>query len=301
MNGGSKLLDAALLQRLERMSIAAKSRIRGTVQGKRRSSELGSSLDFADYRLYSPGDDIRQLDWNAYGRTGKPFIKLFMDEQELPINLWLDASASMDFGQSSGATSLTKWTFARQLAAGVGYIALSRYDRVSAVVYTDRVLHQLRQLRGKGSSLRLFDFLAASIPGGAGDIASVFANPAVLPGRPGMTWLFSDFLYEHGVQEALTYLQAAKQEVVVVQVLSPEETDPQLSGELRLIDSESGDGKEVAISGRVLQSYREEVRHYTESLKRYCFERGIAYVLAKTDIPPADLLLGGFRQNGLLL
>jgi uncharacterized protein (DUF58 family) len=303
MSSGSQLLDGALLRRLDQMSVATKSRIRGTIQGKRRSRDLGSSLDFADYRLYSPGDDTRQLDWNAYGRTGKPFIKLFMDEQELQVHLWLDVSQSMSFGKSSNSHAVfsqTKWEYARQLAAGVGYISLNRYDRVSTGLFSDQVVSQLRNLRGRGSAFRLFDYLTVNEPSGAGDIYKAFRNPTVAPKLPGMTWIFSDFLYEHGVQEALTYLLAAKQEVVVVQVLSPEEIEPQLSGELRLIDSETGNGKEVAISSKVLQAYRAEVRLYTEMLKKYCFERGITYLNARTDIPPAEMLLGSFRQSGLL-
>lgn len=341
MSGGLQLLDASLMRRLDQMSIAAKSRISGTMQGKRRSRNYGSSLDFADYRLYSPGDDTRQLDWNAYGRTGKPFIKLFMDEQELHIHLWLDASKSMDFGRAgfadglsghpfagsaasssrglttrraapqhapgearvgkgSGASPLTKWEYARTLAAAIGYVSLNRYDRVSAAAFTDRVTGQLKHLRGKGSAARLFEFLAGCEAQGAGDAGAVFCNPAVLPRQAGMTWLFSDFLYENGVLEALQYLLAAKQEVVVVQVLSPEELNPGLSGELRLIDSESGAAKEVAVSSKVLQSYREAVEAYTQSLRSFCFERGITYLLAATDVPPGDFLLGELRRSGLV-
>ncbi len=299
---GTNLVNANLLQRLEQLSVAAKSRIRGTMQGKRRSRGMGSSLDFADYRLYSPGDDIRQLDWNAYGRTGKPFIKLFLDEQELQVHVWVDASKSMDFGGPSQDfdTPLNKFAYARQLAACIGYIALNRYDRLNAAAFTDAVTGKLPPLRGKGSAPRLFDFWSAAVPGGQGDIGAVFRHPANLPKLPGMTWLLSDFLYSSGVEEALTYLLAARQEVVVLHILSPEEVDPSLSGELKLIDSESGSAKEVAMSGRVLQAYRSVLEQYTGSLQRFCYERGIAYIRCVTSIPPADLLQGQLRLAGVL-
>jgi uncharacterized protein (DUF58 family) len=302
MSSGVNLLDPALMRRLDQMSIAAKKRIRGTMQGKRRSRDIGSSLEFADYRLYTPGDDTRQLDWHAYGRTGKPFIKLFMDEQELQVNLWLDASKSMDFGRKEGAESvrLSKWEYARQLAAGIGYMSLNRYDRVSAAVFTTQMTKQQKLLRGKGSSLRLFDFLAGCQAAGAGDIGAVFRNPSILPRQAGMIWLFSDFLYEQGIEDALKYLLAAKQEVVAVQVLAPEELDPELAGELRLIDSESGAAREVAMSSKVLQAYRDAALQYTQKLRAFCYERGITYLLALTDVSPADFLLGELRRNGLV-
>ncbi|GGI43398.1 hypothetical protein GCM10008018_01870 [Paenibacillus marchantiophytorum] len=299
MSTGLNLLDPALMRRLDQMSIAAKSRIRGTMQGRRRSKDQGSSLEFADYRLYTPGDDTRQLDWHAYGRTGKPFIKLFMDEQELQVHLWLDASKSMDFGQKDGSGS-SKWAYARQLAAGIGYLALNRFDRVSAAMFTTQITRQMRLVRGKGSAPRLFEFLTGGQPLGEGDIGAVFRNPACLPRQAGMTWLFSDFLYEQGIEESLKYLLAAKQEVIVVQVLAPEEINPSFSGELRLIDSESGAAREVAMSSKVLESYRAAVQQYTQSLKAFCYERGITYLLAVTDIPPGDFLLGTLRNNGLV-
>ncbi|NQX65429.1 DUF58 domain-containing protein [Paenibacillus alba] len=299
MNGGLNLLDPALMRRLDQMSIAAKSRIRGTMQGKRRSKQLGSSLEFADYRLYTPGDDTRQLDWHAYGRTGKPFIKLFMDEQELQVHLWLDASKSMDFGRKEGV-SPSKWEYARQLAAGIGYLSLNRFDRVSAAMFTNEITKQQKLLRGKGSSLRLFEFLASTEPEGIGDISAAFRNPSILPRQAGMTWVFSDFFYEQGLEDALKYLLAAKQEVVVVQVLAPDELDPLLMGELRLLDSETGAAREVAMSSKVLQAYKEAAFQYTQTLKSFCYERGITYLLALTDVPAADFLLGELRRNGLV-
>jgi len=316
MSAGAGLLDSQLLARLDMLSIAAKTRIRGTLQGRRRSRGLGSSLEFADYRLYSPGDDTRQLDWNAYGRTGKPFIKLFMDEQELQVHLWLDVSASMGFGGANGVSPplsapaaggaatglqpLSKLEYAKRLAAAIGYMSLNRFDRVGAASFTDRIESRLAPLRGKGSAPRLFAFLEQCALAGAGDAAAVFGQPGALPGQPGMTWLFSDFMYESGVREALSYLLAARQEVVVVQVLAREEVAPSLSGELKLIDSESGLGKEVAFSDKVLRAYGKAFDRFTGELRAFCFERGIAYVQAVTDMPVDEVLLKELRRSGLL-
>lgn len=288
--------DEELLVRLEQLSLAAKGRVRGTMQGRRRSRQTGASLDFADYRLYSPGDDIRQLDWNAYGRFGKPFIKLFLDEQELMVHLWIDASKSMDFGRREGGVTLHKFDYARHLAACIGYVALAGYDRVGARFFSDRITAELSPIRGKGSAPRLFQFLSDADVHAAGSLTQTVMRPAAVPRFPGMTWVFSDFLYENGVEESLAYLQAARQAVVAVQILEPGELHPELAGDLRLIDSESGSGREVAISGKVLHAYRQQVERYTLKLRQYCSERGIAYLLAVTGTPVLDVIVRLFRS-----
>ncbi|MGF9710692.1 DUF58 domain-containing protein [Paenibacillus naphthalenovorans] len=292
-------LDPKLLLRLEQMSLAAKRLTRGTMQGKRRSKQLGASLEFADYRMYAPGDDIRRFDWCAYARTGKPFIKQFMDEQELQVNLYIDVTRSMGFPLEEAAGN--KLMYARQLAACIGYMALSGYDRVSARLFSDRIVRELPMLRGKGSVHRLFRFLSEAEAESGGDIADAVMKPGAIPRQPGMTWIFSDFLYESGIEEALNYLLAARQEVVVVQVLSEEEVRPALTGDLRLIDSESGTGKEVAVTARVIEAYQAAIRQYTHGLKQFCHERGMTYVLATTDVPVADAVLRSLREHGLLL
>ncbi|MEF3311733.1 DUF58 domain-containing protein [Paenibacillus sp. GYB004] len=292
-------LDSETLLRLERMSITAKTRVRGTMQGKRRSRQTGASLDFADYRLYAPGDDIRQIDWNVYGRSGKPFVKLFLDEQELIVRLWVDVSASMNTGgeRSEGTNKLD---YAKRLAASIGYMALAGYDRVGAGLFGEQVSSTLPVMRGKASARRLFQYLSEAKAEQTGDLFKALGQPGTLPRQPGMTWLFSDFLYESGVYETLNMLAAARQEVVVVQVLSPEELHPELTGDLRLVDIESGTGKEVAMSGKVLKAYKEALDSYTGALRGYCHERGITYALAPTNVPVLEWIAGTMRSSGVL-
>jgi uncharacterized protein (DUF58 family) len=293
-------LDTETLVRLERMSVAVKSRIRGLMQGKRRSRQTGTSLDFADFRQYMPGDDIRQIDWNVYKRSGKPFIKLFLDEQELLLRVWVDVSASMNTGGESATDRTNKLLHAKRLAACIGYIGLAGYDRVAAGVFGQDITATLPAMRGKGAAHRLFEFLAEATPEREGNIHRALSQPGAIPRQPGMTWLFSDFLYEAGVQEAISLLIAAKQEVVVVQVLSPEELHPQLAGDLRLVDVETGTGKEVSMSGTVLRAYQEALDSYTGSLRSFCHERNIAYALAPTNVPPLDWLVSTLRGTGAL-
>lgn len=302
MSADGPLLDSQSLLRLERMTVMAKNRIRGSTQGRRKSRQTGASLDFADYRLYAPGDDIRQIDWNAYGRSGKPFVKLFHDERELTVRLWVDVSASMNTGgeTAGGAGAANKLLHAKKLAACVGYMALAGFDRVGAGVFGDRVAGSLPVMRGKASAQRLFRFLAEAEPGTAGDVRKALTEPGALPRQPGMTWLFSDFLYETGVQETLNMLLAARQEVAVVQVLSPEELHPGYAGDLRLVDVETGVGKEVAMSAKVLKAYKEALDAYTAGLRGFCHERGVSYALAPTNVPALEWIATTLRQTGVL-
>jgi len=302
------MLTDDLMRRVERLVLQARARISGTMQGKRRSVRLGGSMEFADYRPYAPGDDLRRLDWHVYARTGKPYIKQYLDEQEVDIYLYVDVTASMGFpagkcetgregiGQRSGWTKLD---VACRLAACVGYAALCSYDRVSINLFGERLSARLSPLRGKGSAFRMFDFLQHVAMEPRGDLAGVFMNSASLPARPGISFVFSDFLFAHGVEDSLKALRAARQEVVAVQILSPEELTPNLSGDLRLIDSETNTGKEVAISMSVLKAYERSVHRLTRHLERFCFEQGIVHQLAVTSVPVEDMVLREFRRKGI--
>ncbi|WP_422658074.1 DUF58 domain-containing protein [Paenibacillus sp. EC2-1] len=318
MSKTGHLLPPEWMTRLERLSLGARTRVAGTLQGKRRSRRLGSSLEFADYRLYTPGDDVRRFDWGVYSRTGKAFVRQFMDEQELMVSIYVDCSASMNARTSTssldsspskgGNTSRedsegSKWLLARQLAASIGYMALSSYDRLQVACYSRTLDSRLPVLRGKGAAHRLFSHLQQAPTGGDGSLAAALSVPGALPRLPGMTWIFSDFWLEGGEEElsrSLSLLAGAGQETVLVHVLSREELEPRLSGDLRLVDSERMTGKEVAITGRVLDAYREELENYRQMLARVCAERGMTYVLIPADMPLQEAVFGILASAGLV-
>lgn len=314
MSGAGHLLPPEWLPRLERFSLSAKRRVAGTHQGKRRSKRLGSSLEFADYRLYTPGDDVRRFDWGIYSRTGKGFVRQFMDEQELTVSIYVDCSASMgtdiaaspELGGTSGSAlpeGGAKWMLARQLAASIGYMALSSYDRLQIACYSRTLNARLPVMRGKGSAHRLFSFLQSAQTGGEGSLAAALAVPGSLPRQPGMTWIFSDFWLEGGEEElykALSLLSGTGQEVVLVHILSRAELEPKLSGDLRLVDSETLTGKEVALTGKVLEAYERELERYRHMLSAVCAERGMSYVLIPADLPLSDAMFGVLAGSGLV-
>lgn len=318
MSKTGHLLPPEWMTRLERLSLGARTRVAGTLQGKRRSRRLGSSLEFADYRLYTPGDDVRRFDWGVYSRTGKAFVRQFMDEQELMVSIYVDCSASMNARTSTSSLDLSpsmggntsredsegsKWLLARQLAASIGYMALSSYDRLQVACYSRTLDSRLPVLRGKGAAHRLFSHLQQAPTGGDGSLAAALSVPGALPRLPGMTWIFSDFWLEGGEEElsrSLSLLAGAGQETVLVHVLSREELEPRLSGDLRLVDSERMTGKEVAITGRVLDAYREELENYRQMLARVCAERGMTYVLIPADMPLQEAVFGILAGAGLV-
>ncbi|RCX20412.1 uncharacterized protein DUF58 [Fontibacillus phaseoli] len=287
----SPLLPPGLLPKLERLSVNSGKRVRGTVQGKRRSGQFGASLEFADYREYTPGDDIRRFDWSVYRRTGRPFVRQYWDEQEMYVSLYLDISASMDFGgrqildQGGVPGQENKLQYAKMLAAAVGYMALASEDRVQASIFAAKIENRLPNIRGKASASRLFAFLQEAAASGTGDMSQALHTPSSLPSRPGMTWIFSDLWFEGGTEDVkatLSYFLAAGQEVVLVHVVSEDELQPEVSGDLRLVDSELGTGKEIAITGKVLDAYQKELNRYTGDISGYCSERGIRYVQTPT-------------------
>ncbi|WP_059051466.1 DUF58 domain-containing protein [Paenibacillus senegalimassiliensis] len=287
------LLPPSILPKLERLSVRSGRHVRGTTQGKRRSGQLGASLEFADYREYTPGDDIRRFDWGVYRRTGRPFIRQYWDEQELTLSLYLDITASMNFGD--------KLDMAKKLAAAVGYMALSSEDKVQAVLLGDRPLDKLPSLRGKAASLLLFAFLQETSAITGGNVAEAIRQLQVRPREKGMAWIFSDCWLEGGPEQMralLVRLMAMGQEPVLVQIVSGEELAPGYNGDLRLIDSELGSGKEVAMSSKVLKAYFREVEQYTHELKEVCAGLGARYIQIRSDWPLEKAVFTMLRGAG---
>ncbi|GKU78734.1 DUF58 domain-containing protein [Paenibacillus sp. L3-i20] len=306
--------DLSVLTAIDRLRIAGGKRVKGTMTGKRRSALLGSSQEFADYRPYSPGDDVRRIDWNVYGRTGRAYLRQYWDEQELHVHLYVDTSRSMAF---SGGANVSKGQYAFRLAACIGYAALNGDDRLSLKLFDHAVVSgEQSTLHGRGASMKLFRYLATHYQASSEnkadfidsaddltikeisdfeqtqiqDMSIPFRLPGALPRRSGVTWLFTDAMFEDGIEATLVSLTAARQQIVLVHILSPEELNPRLSGELKLIDSELGTGKEVAISNNLLQDYRAAVAAYREDLRRLCAERGASYLFIETSTSVKDAI-----------
>lgn len=304
MGGAAKarpLLDAGFLKKLERLSVGAKQAFPGRRKGERRSPRRGgASIEFADYREYVPGDDLRYVDWKAYGRLERLFVKLFTEEEDLTIHLLVDASQSMAFGGGSGSEDRpTKFDYARKVAAALGYVGLVTYDRVSVAGFSQTVGKRVPILRSRAAVPQLFQYLEQLRPGGATDFAPALQNYTLRAPSPGVCVVLSDFFDPHW-EKGIRALLSRRFQVVLLQILDPGEIEPEMIGDLRLVDSETGESREISVTPQILDRYREALgvfcSHLSETSSRY----GMDYIRIATDAPIEDLLLKTLRDAGLL-
>lgn len=291
---GPSLLSPSFLKRLEQLEIGSRRLIRGTQAGSRRSRMLGQSIEFADYRSYTSGDDIRQVDWYAYARLGKWFLKVFLDERELTVSLYIDCSRSMAFGEPS------KGRRALEIAAALGYMSLHHLDRVSVTTFDQRVRRVLPPQHGRKNIQTLLSFLEQVTFTESGDMAQVLGDASSLPRQAGMTIVLTDGWTEGGYERPLSRLQAAKQQLTVMHVTTQEERDPAFQGDLRLIDSETERYKDVAMSPAILKRYRDTYETYTREWRDWCFRRGIGYIPVAVEDSLEQVVFLLFRQTGLI-
>ena len=300
------LLTPELLRRLEQFQLLAARRAKSSARGERRSRARGQSVEFADYRNYVHGDDFRYLDWNLYGRLERLFLKLYEEERELPVRIFLDASESMTFGEPR------KFHFARQVAAAIGYVALSGFDRVSVIPFPDPVnganadpaarmaelaaRGALRSVRGKRSAIQFFQNLTALTAGGPANLNEALRRGALEARQAGVAVVLSDFLDPAGYEPGLTALVGRGFQVDLVQILAPDELSPTAFGDLRLVDSESGATQEVTFGRFRLKAYRQTVQNFMQRLREFCQARGINFFTASSSTDLQELLLKQLRQ-----
>ena len=289
----------------------AARRAKSSSKGERRSRARGQSVEFADYRTYVHGDDFRYLDWNLYGRLERLFLKLYEEERELPVRIFLDASESMTFGEPR------KFDFARQIAAAIGYVALSGFDRVSVIPFPplDAVTAAtresadpanisleiaargaLRSVRGKKSALQFFRNLSALTAGGPADLNAALRRGALEARQAGVAVVLSDFLDPAGYEPGLTALIGRGFQVDIVQILSPDELSPTTFGDLRLVDSETGFNQDVTFGRYRMKAYRQTVQNFLQKLREFCQSRGINFFTASSNTSLEELLLKQLRQ-----
>ena len=289
------LLNAKLLRQLEQLQLLAQRRSKSTGKGERRSRARGQSVEFADHRNYSHGDDFRYLDWNLFGRLDRLFLKLYEEERELPVRIFLDASESMTFGEPR------KFDFARQIAAAIGYVALCGFDRVSVIPFPDNeaeaaVRGALRSVRGRKTSLPFFRHLHQLTASGQADLNASLRRGALESRQTGLAVVLSDFLDPAGYEEGLKTLLGRGFQIDLIQVLAPDELNPATYGDLRLVDSESGLVEEVTFGKFRLKTYQRMVQNYCQRLREFCQVRGIQYFMAPSDMTLEELLLQRLRE-----
>ena len=288
-----QLFDEAFLRRLEQLELASRRLTAGRMKGERRSTRRGQSVEFADYRNYTHGDDLRQLDWNVYARLEKLFVKLFVEEEDVTVHVLVDASRSMDFGQPN------KLDFARRAAAALAYLGLAHLDRVSVAFLAEGRASAMRPLRGKGRVFEVFRFLSEPRSERLTGLAAAARDYAgKLRGR-GPLIVISDLL-DPGYLDALRDLAGTRCQLSVLHVLAPEELDPEVPPDAHLVDNETGQGIEVTGDDDLVDRYRARLAEWQEELAAFCSRRGGSYVSVPSNVDLSDLLFDVLRRRRVI-
>lgn len=293
------LLDANLVAQLSRVDVQSRKIFRGRVQGERRSKKRGESVEFADHRPYVSGDDLRHVDWNIYGRLDRLFLKLFMEEEDLSLHIVLDCSGSADCG------SPNKFTFMQRAAMALGYIGLVNLNRVSATAIARAedgtgVLTSVRNLRGRRRVHEMGRWMCSLEPGGDLPFTDACKRIALNRTGKGVMVVLSDLLIKEGYQDGLRLLAGRGYDLIVLQVMSPQELDPTVGGDLRLRDVEDRDHAEVTISAPLLKRYKKVVEAYMREVQHFCAVREITHMTVRSDTPIDTLLMDYLRKRGVL-
>lgn len=292
--------DEPFLRRLETLALLYRQAARSPLPGERRSAQRGHSVEFSDFRPYTLGDDFRRIDWNAYARMERLFIKLFVEEVDLPVTLVMDASRSMDWGAPN------KLDFAIRLAAALGYIALAGSDRLTVWVLSapQPGLRHLPPIRGKRSAITLFSFLDALRSNG--DRTPHRRHPPLeflsLAGElstGGPLLLLSDLMDDRW-QEGLNRLAARKFEITLLHILAPDELEPPLEGDFQLIDSETQASVEISANFETLEQYRRALNSWQREWRQFCALRQMHYIPVNTSQPLEELLFAALPQQRVL-
>ncbi len=293
------LLSAELIAKLDPLDLSSKRVFFGKLKGERRSKKRGQSVEFADHRQYATGDDIRHIDWNIYARLDQLFLKLFLEEEDLSLSIVVDCSASSDCGEPN------KFLFMQRCAAAMGYIGLVNLNRVTVTAMGEReggsgVLGAVRDLRGRRRLHDMCAFLCGLEPAGGVNFKDACERIALTRRGKGVMLVFSDFFFKEGYEEGLRRLVGHGYDVFCIQVLSPQELEPPITGDLRLKDIEDADQAEVTISAPLLKRYKANLSAYCKQLELFCLRRDMNLLTVRSDTPVEVLVLDYLRRKGVV-
>lgn len=289
------IINEEFLQQLESLQMLIKNNVAGLFGGNHQSKAFGSSCEFADYRDYVPGDDVMKIDWNAYARFDKLYLKLYLDERQMHTRIYLDASRSMGYGKGE------KGAQAIQFAAAIAYLSVCEMDKVS--VYTVRekqVTEVIGGMLGKEAYLNSIGKLNEIEFDG-----DSYLSDAILPTPvgygDGMSVILSDFLTDNNYEDAIDYLTEKRRDVFCVQVLSKEELSPTVRGKMHLFDSENTSRSyRKNINKDIVHAYRLALDYAMGRIRNYCFSRGAEYLLVSAEDSLGEILFGKLSDMGVI-
>ena len=278
-SNASDLLGADFVRELEVLRRRLEIRARSGNSGEHLAKRRGGSSEFQEHRPYSPGDDMRRIDWAAYARTGEPVLKLFRAEEDVIARLVCDASASLGVGEPP------KIDTARRLAAAIGYMTLARSERAQVFVAGEGIVRENTPVRGRNSLPALLKSLTAIEPKGGTDLARAIDTVVRKSGRPGMLVAISDFFDSGPITTALGRAVKAGHDVVLAQIVAPDEIEPSFEGDWALEDVETGETVEVTMDPAAIEAYVVRFAGLCEELRAWSRRHRAAYVRVRTDEP----------------
>lgn len=293
-------LNDDFFSRLETLELNLKRDLIGYFGGKHLVSTYGQTVEFADYREYQLGDDIRRIDWNLYSRFEKYYLKLFTDERQMHVQIFLDCSASM------GKDNPRKSAYAVAVAAAMGYLSIHNMDKVSFKLMKGDVCEDpFGLILGKNSFFRSVNLLSETVFDNETDMEkSVKSCPDLGTGN-GLAIVISDFFTDSDWKKTVDYLCYLKKQVLLIQVLTPEEIEPSYSGRVNLIDLEAADmaderNMKMKITNSMLAAYDEALNAMREELKSFSASRGAEFITLRTDVPVERTLFGDLLKVGIV-
>jgi uncharacterized protein (DUF58 family) len=280
------------LKKLEYLHVVSKRAFAGQNRADRLARKRGRGLEFADHRGYAPGDDFRHIDWKAYQRLNRLLLRLFDEEQDLPIYLFIDTSRSM--------LEPAKFDQARRIAAALCYIGLAHLDRVTLLTFGAGMGDEKVPGRGKGRIFRVFELLERMDTAGPTDLRESFKQFASRTRQQGLAVVISDFLDPHGFESALKMLASMGHDIFVVHVTSHVDRDPGALGEVRFVDSETDEVRDIEVTPALVQAYDKAWHAHAEELERFCGRYDLGYIRADAHVPFQEIILKTFRQGRFL-
>ena len=290
------IFDKDFFTKLNKINMALNFRLSNGTQGGRKSKAKGVSVEFSDFREYTPGDDFRRIDWNAYGRLDKLFVKVFMEEREGVFNFFLDKSKSMDQGDDN------KGEMALKIVAALGYITINNLDRIVVSGLEDGNIVELGSGTGKKTFQKLLRDLNNIEFNGTTNLGESIRKRKIT-GR-GVSIVVSDFLNNGGLEnleEGLKYLAFKKQQIILIQVLSKEDIEPIIDEEVTLIDSETREEVKITLNYKVIEEYKKTLKNYNENLKNIAKKYGAKVIFVRADESLEKVILDKFTRNNVVM
>ncbi|MFO0761575.1 MAG: DUF58 domain-containing protein [Byssovorax sp.] len=288
------LFDDEFQRKLDYLAMVSRRVFSGAMRAERRTKKTGSGVEFADHRDYASGDDFRYLDWSAYQRFDRLLIRLYEEEEDLSIYFILDTSSSMAFGDGE------KLRQAKRLCAALAYVGLANLDRIAIVTATDEISGRMQSTRGKARIFRIFRFLRGVKAEGHTDLGEALKTFVAQHKRKGLAVLITDLYDPAGFEKGINVLRYNKFEPFVLHIVDPTEAKPDLRGDVRVYDCETGEEREVTVTAKVLERYGQAYEEYLEEAKRFCTSRQVSYFRADVNVPFDELILRVFRRGGFL-